>query len=134
MAWAFQVFTVTASVLGAIGLALAFSGTYAVVAFLMTQRTREIGIRVALGATVPQIISRLLTEVLRTVVIGIVCGLAAAIALVRLFSGTLPIIPVYSLRTYAVGTAIVLMATMVAALLPSLRATRIDPSRALRVD
>jgi predicted permease len=134
MTWAFQVFTVTASVLGAIGLVLAFSGTYAVVAFLMTQRTRELGIRVALGATVRQIISRLLTEALRTVVIGLGCGLAAAMALVRFFSGTLPIIPVYSLRTYLVGTAIALTATMMAALLPSLRATRIDPSHALRVD
>jgi putative ABC transport system permease protein len=120
--------------LGAIGLVLAFSCTYAVVAFLMSQRTRELGIRMALGATVRQIISRMLTEALRTAVIGIGCGLALAMALVRFFSGTLPIIPVYSLHTYAVGTATVVMATMVAAVLPSLRATRIDPSRSLRVD
>jgi ABC-type antimicrobial peptide transport system permease subunit len=54
--------------------------------------------------------------------------------LVRFFSGTIPIIPSYSLRTYLVGTSIVLVATVIAALLPSLRATQIDPSQALRTE
>jgi predicted permease len=134
LAWTFQAFSVTASLLGAVGLVLAFSGTYAVVAFLVTQRTREFGIRMALGATVRQIVSGMLGETLRTAAIGLGVGLAVSISLVRLFSGTIPIIPSYSLGTYAIGTGIVLAATLVAALLPSLRATRIDPSKALRVE
>jgi putative ABC transport system permease protein len=134
MAWAFQAFSVTASLLGAVGLVLAFSGTYAVVAFLVTQRRREFGIRMALGATVRQIVSGMLGDTLRTAAIGLGAGLAVSMSLVRFFSGTIPIIPSYSLRTYVVGTSIVLVATVIAALLPSLRAARIDPSKALRVD
>jgi predicted permease len=133
-AWAFQAFSVTASILGAVGLVLAFSGTYAVVAFLVTQRRREFGIRMALGATVRQIVSGILGDTLRTAAIGLGAGLAVSMSLVRFFSGTIPIIPTYSLRTYVVGTSIVLVATVIAALLPSLRATQIDPSRALRVE
>jgi predicted permease len=134
MTWAFQAFSVTASLLGVVGLVLAFSGTYAVVAFLVTQRRREFGIRMALGATVRQIVSGILGDTLRTAAIGLGAGLAVSMSLVRFFSGTIPIIPTYSLRTYVVGTSIVLVATIIAALLPSLRATQIDPSQALRVE
>ena len=134
MTWVFEAFSVTASLLGAVGLVLAFSGTYAVVAFLVTARRREFGIRMALGATVRQIVSGMLGDTFRTAAIGLGAGLAMSMSLVRLFSGTVPIIPSYSLRTYTIGTGIVLAATLVAALLPSLRAARIDPSTALRVE
>jgi predicted permease len=134
MAWAFQAFSVTASLLGVVGLVLAFSGTYAVVAFLVTQRKREFGVRMALGATVRQIVSGILGDTLRTAAIGLGAGLAVSMLLVRAFSGTIPIIPSYSLRTYVVGTGIVLVATVIAGLLPSLRATQIDPSQALRAE
>ena len=134
MAWVFQAFSVTASLLGAVGLVLAFSGTYAVVAFLVTQRKREFGVRMALGATVRQIVSGILGDTLRTAAIGLGAGLAVSMLLVRFFSGTIPIIPSYTLRTYVVGTSIVLVATAIAALLPSLRATQIDPSQALRTE
>jgi len=134
MAWAFQAFSVTASLLGAVGLVLAFSGTYAVVAFLVTQRKREFGVRMALGATIRQIVSGILGDTLRTAAIGVGAGLAASMLLVRFFSGTIPIIPSYTLRTYLVGTSIVLVATVIAALLPALRATQIDPSRALHTE
>jgi predicted permease len=134
IAWAFQAFSATASILGIVGLVLAFSGTYAVVAFLVTQRTREFGIRMALGATVRQIVQAMLREMLGTASIGLAAGLAVALALGRAFSGTIPIIPAFSPGPYAIGTFIVVAATLVAALLPSLRAARIDPSKALRVD
>ncbi len=134
MAWIFQAFSVAASFLGVVGLLLAFSGTYAVVAFLMTQRTREFGIRMALGATVRNIVSGMMGETLRIALLGLGAGLAVAAGLVRLFSGTIPIIPAFSLGPYLVAAAIVLAATAVAALMPSLRVARIDPSKALRVD
>ena len=134
MAWIFQAFSVAASFLGVVGLLLAFSGTYAVVAFLMTQRTREFGIRMALGATVRNIVSGMMGETLRIALLGLGAGLAVAAGLVRLFSGTIPIIPAFSLGPYLVAAAIVLAAMAVAALMPSLRVARIDPSKALRVD
>jgi putative ABC transport system permease protein len=134
MGWIFQAFSTTASVLGAIGLVLAFSGTYAVVAFLMTQRTRELGIRMALGATVQGIVSGMISETLRIALVGLGCALALAALAAGYFSGPLPFIPMFGARAYLTGTAIVLTATVMAALLPSLRAARIDPSKALRVD
>jgi predicted permease len=131
---AFGVISGAALLLGVIGLTLAFSGTYAVVAFLVAQRTREFGIRMAIGATLNQIVTGMLRETLRTAAIGLGAGLAVALALVRTFSGTIPIVPEFTLRPYLIGAAIVLAATATAALVPSLRASRIDPSGALRAE
>jgi ABC-type antimicrobial peptide transport system permease subunit len=61
-------------------------------------------------------------------------GLAVAIALARMFSATIPIVPIFRPGPYALATTIVLTATVVAALLPSLRTAKIDPSSALRVE
>ena len=132
--WTFQAFSTTASLLGVVGLLLAFSGTYAVVAFLVAQRTPEFGIRMALGATVRQIVSAMMNETLRVALIGLAAGLALAMAVVRALSAVSEIVPRFGPRPYVVGVLIVLVATMVAALLPSLRASRIDPSKALRAE
>jgi ABC-type antimicrobial peptide transport system permease subunit len=132
--WTFQAFSTTASLLGVVGLLLAFSGTYAVVAFLVAQRTPEFGIRMALGATVQQIVSAMMNETLRVALIGLGAGLALAMAVVRALSAAIEIVPRFGARPYVVGVLIVLVATMVAALLPSLRAARIDPSKALRAE
>jgi predicted permease len=134
LAWILQAFSAAASFLSVVGLLLAFSGTYAVVAFLVMQRTREFGIRIALGATAGQIVSGILVETLQTAALGIGVGLMIAAGLAQVFSGTVPIIPKFSVLPYVVGTAVVVIATAAAALIPSLRTTRIDPSRALRVN
>lgn len=134
MAWVFQAFSAAATLLGLVGLVLAFSGTYAVVAFLVTQRTREFGVRMALGATVRQIISTILTDTMRVAAAGAIAGVLVAAALARLVGGETPLIPDFGAATYLVAVVIVLLATAAAALLPSLRTTRIDPARALRVD
>jgi predicted permease len=133
-AWVFDAFFVTASVLGVIGLVLAFSGTYAVVAFLVTQRTREFGIRLALGATVRQIISGIVREMLRTATAGVAAGALFAVALTQLFGGTIPFIPPISVRPYVIGISIVVFAILAAAVIPSLGTSRIDPSNALRTE
>ena len=132
--WAFQAFSVTASLLGVIGLVLAFSGTYAVVAFLLAQRTREFGIRMAIGASVRHIVAGMMSETMRTASIGVGAGLVVAFALARAFGGVIPIIPSFALRPYLVGALVVLAATTTAALLPSRRVGRIDPSSALRAE
>src|SRR6185503_3677418 len=133
-AWVFQAFSVTASLLGVIGLLLAFSGTYSVVAFLVAQRTPEFGIRMALGASVRQIIKGMMGETLHIALIGVGAGLAVALAVMRALSGALDSIPRFGPHSYVIAASIVLAATTVAALLPSLRASRIDPSKALRAE
>jgi predicted permease len=133
-AWVFSAFSATASLLGAIGLLLAFSGTYAVVAYLVALRTPEFGIRMALGATARGIVSGMMGETLRIAAIGLSAGLTVAFALLRALSAAIETIPAFGLRPFALGAGIVLAATMVAALLPSLRAARIDPSKALRAE
>ena len=133
-AWVFSAFSVTASLLGAIGLLLAFSGTYAVVAYLVALRTPEFGIRMALGATVRGIVSGMMRETLHIAIIGLGAGLAVAFALLRALGAAIDAIPAFGPRPFIVGAGIVLAATTVAALLPSLRAARIDPSKALRAE
>jgi predicted permease len=132
--WAFGAFSVAASLLGVVGLVLAFSGTYAVVAFLLAQRTREFGIRMAIGATARQIAAGMMGETMRTAAIGLGVGLVVVFALARAFGGVVPLVPVFALRPYLVGVLVVLAATTTAALLPSLRVGRIDPSSALRAE
>jgi hypothetical protein len=133
-AWVFGALSTTASILGVVGLLLAFSGTYAVVSFLAAQRSREFGVRMALGATVSSIVRGMLAETLRTAAIGLAGGLALAMGFARLANSILEVVPVFAPRPYAVGLAIVLLSTIAAALVPAMRAARIDPSRALRVE
>jgi ABC-type antimicrobial peptide transport system permease subunit len=73
-------------------------------------------------------------ETLRVALVGLGCALALAALSSGYFSGAVPFIPVFGASAYLTGTAIVLTATVMAAFLPSLRAARIDPSKALRVD
>ena len=133
-AWIFQAFSVAASLLGLVGLLFAYSGTHAVVSFLVAQRTREFGVRMALGASPWRIVWGMLVETSRTASIGLAIGLAAAAGLIRLFRGSAAILPEFGARPFVVGAAIVAVATAVAALAPLLRAARIDPAQALRTE
>jgi ABC-type antimicrobial peptide transport system permease subunit len=131
--WIFQAFSVAASFLGVVGLLFAYSGTHAVVSFLVAQRTREFGLRMALGASAWRIVRGMLVETSRTASIGLAAGLAVAAGLIRLFSGAVAM-PDFGARPFVVGVAIVVVATAVAALLPLRSAARIDPARALRTE
>lgn len=131
--WIYQAFSVAASFLGVVGLLFAYSGTHAVVSFLVAQRTREFGVRMALGASAWRIVRGMLVETSRTASIGLAAGLAVAAGLIRLFSGAVAM-PDFGARPFVVGVAIVLVSTAVAALLPLRRAARIDPAQALRAE
>jgi ABC-type antimicrobial peptide transport system permease subunit len=76
----------------------------------------------------------MMNETLRVALIGLGAGLALALAVMRGLNAASEIVPQFGLRSYVVGVTIVLAATMVAALFPSLRASRIDPSKALRAE
>jgi predicted permease len=131
--WMFQGFSVAASLLSVVGLLFAYSGTHAVVSFLVAQRTREFGVRMALGASAWRIVRGMLVETSRTASIGLVAGLAAAAGLIRLFSSVAVVLD-FGARPFVVGAAIVLAATVVAALAPLRNAARIDPAQALRTE
>jgi hypothetical protein len=130
--WIFRAFSVAASVLGVVGLLFAYSGTHAVVSFLVAQRRREFGVRMALGASAWRIVRAMLMETSRTASIGLVTGLAIAAGVMQLLGGSFAILPRVGARPFAVGAAIVLVATVVAALSPLRTAARIDPAEALR--
>jgi putative ABC transport system permease protein len=132
--WIFQAFSVAASLLGVAGLLFAYSGTHAVVSFLVVQRTREFGVRMALGASAWQIVWGTLVETSRTAAIGLATGLAVTAGLLRLFRSAHSILPDFGARPFVVGAAIVVVATAVAALAPLHAAARIDPAQALRTE
>jgi macrolide transport system ATP-binding/permease protein len=133
-AWVFRALSATASILGVVGLLFAYSGTHAVVSFLVAQRRREFGLRMALGASASQIVRGMLIETSRIAAIGLAAGLAVAIGALRLLDSSSPIVPHYGPRPFVAGAAVVLVATAVAALLPLRRAARIDPAQALRTE
>jgi ABC-type antimicrobial peptide transport system permease subunit len=115
-------------------LLLAVVGIYGVVAFGIVQRTREIGIRVALGGTPRDVLRMLVGESLRFAGTGIGLGLVLSIGLgrfVRVFlAGVSPLDPL----TYAVVIPLFALTALVACYIPARRATRIDPLSALRVE
>ncbi|MET0888448.1 MAG: ABC transporter permease, partial [Mycetocola sp.] len=119
IAWGFRGFSLVISVLGVVGLLFAYSGTHAVVSFLMAQRKREFGVRMALGASAWQIVWGMLIQTSRPGLIGLVVGLAVAAGLVRLLTASAAILD-FGARPFVVGATTVLIATTVAALVPLL--------------
>ncbi|HEV7499940.1 MAG TPA: ABC transporter permease, partial [Vicinamibacteria bacterium] len=114
------------------GLLLAALGIYAVIAFAVTQRTQEIGVRMALGAGRQAIVAFVLRRGLALGSIGLLLGSLAAIALNRLLAGLLPeITPLEPLIVVAAG-AVLLTCIVLACCLPAWRAARLDPLVALR--
>jgi predicted permease len=122
------------SVAGGMALLLGIVGIYGVIAYSVSQRTREIGIRMALGAQQPMLISMFVRHGLLLTGIGIACGLVGASAAMRLMSSLLfnvnPVDPI----TYAAVTAGVIVTAYLACYLPSRRAAAVDPVDALRAE
>lgn len=124
--------TLLMSLLASTGLILAALGIYSVIAWLVAQRTREIGVRMALGASKREVIRMMSIHGLKPVVFGLAVGLAGAVGATRLLQNQLFQIGPRDPITL-IGTAIILFAVAVAAAaLPAWRATMIDPSSALR--
>ena len=121
-----------AAILGVMGLVLAVVGVYGVVSYATTQRTREIGIRAALGARRSNILRLVLIQALRTVMIGILVGLVGAWALSRTMVHLLVGISASDPVTYLGVIALLLAVALLACGIPALRAVRVDPVIALR--
>jgi putative ABC transport system permease protein len=120
-------FGVTASGLAAIGL-------YGVLAFIVAQRRREIGLRMALGATAQDVIRAVVGEGLRLAVLGVGAGLVLALASTRLISSLLFGTSPTDVATFAGVSVLLVVVAVAASLVPALRASRVAPLAALRED
>ena len=119
--------TLLFTIFGGVALALAMIGLYGVMAFLVAERTREIGIRLALGGRPGRVRARLIGEGLGLAVAGVALGLGGALALSRLLGGLLFGIEPTDPWTYGVIGALLLLVALVASALPARRAVRINP-------
>jgi putative ABC transport system permease protein len=113
---------------------IATCGLYGLMAYAVTQRRREIGVRMALGATRRDVLRLVLTRALRIVAAGVIVGLAGAVIVTRVLQsflfGVTPTDPI----AFTIVTLLLLAVGLLAAWLPARRATRIDPSAALRAE
>jgi putative ABC transport system permease protein len=124
--------TVLLSALGVIGLVLATVGIFGVISYYVSQRTQEIGLRMALGASPRGVLLLVVEQGLRPVVLGVVLGLGASIATLRVLKSLLYDVSANDPLTLG-GVALAVIAVAVsAAMIPARRATRIDPLAALR--
>ncbi len=120
------------SLFAGLALILAAVGIYGVISYSVEQRTRELGIRMALGAGRTQVLGMILGHSLRLILAGVVLGLAGSLALTRLMSGLLFNVTASDPSTFAIVAGILLAVGLVAGYLPAHRATLINPVGALR--
>jgi ABC-type antimicrobial peptide transport system permease subunit len=119
-------------IFAALALVLAAVGTYGVLSYLVTERQREIGIRMALGANRGNVLSLVLRQGLSTTVIGLVLGTAGALALTRLARSLLFEVKPTDPLTFVAVAAVITLVALFACVVPARRATKVDPIVALR--
>jgi putative ABC transport system permease protein len=129
-----RVVAVLLAVFALMALVLAGVGVYGVMAYAVTERTHEIGVRMALGATPESVLRLVLGRALRLVVGGIAIGLVAAFALTRVLASLLFETDARDPWTLAMTSVVLALVAIVAASVPAVRGTRIAPVQALRVE
>jgi putative ABC transport system permease protein len=122
------------AVFAAMALLLAAAGLYAVIAYLVSQRTREIGIRLALGATPRHILRLMMGQGMKLTLIGVAIGFVGAIAVTRLMSSLLFAVAPNDLMTFAISSFVLIVVALLACFIPARRATKVDPLVALRYE
>jgi putative ABC transport system permease protein len=125
---------VLAGAFAALALILAAIGLYGVMAYTVSQRTVEIGVRMALGASTAEVFRLMIGEGLRLTAVGIALGVAGSVAVGRLLTALLFGVGPGDPRTFAVTAAMLVMVGAVACVIPARRATRVDPMVALRAE
>jgi hypothetical protein len=124
------------SLLGAVALALSVSGLYGVLTYALSQRKREIGIRMALGATAGSVVAMVVNQSMRLAGIGALIGAGLTPGVLMLLNSLvrLQTIAWLDVAPFAAGAALIIAATALAAYQPARHATRVDPSKMLRYD
>jgi putative ABC transport system permease protein len=126
--------TITLVVFAGISLALTLAGLYGVISYIIAARSKEIGLRMALGARVADVLGQFLSRGLRLTGVGLLIGLAAAFALRRVVASFLFEIPDSDWLSYAGTAAVLIGGSLLACLVPAWRASRMDPAVVLRVE
>jgi putative ABC transport system permease protein len=130
--WAPRMGATLLGVFGTLALVLAAVGVYGVMAYSVTQRTREIGVRLALGATTGDVRRQVLTQGLTLTAVGVVVGVGAGVLLARLIVGLMYDVSPYDPITLTVIPSILIAVAALAIYIPARRASRVDPVIALR--
>jgi ABC-type antimicrobial peptide transport system permease subunit len=126
--------TTLLSLLAGLALLLAAVGIYGVLSHLVGQRTREVGVRMALGASRGRVLALFMRQGLTLVLTGIIVGVAGAAAMTRLFRSLVVDVSAYDPWLFTLAPLALLAVAVFAIGAPSLRAARTDPSRALRAE
>jgi ABC-type antimicrobial peptide transport system permease subunit len=120
------------SLFAVVALCLAMAGVYGVMAYVAGQRSKEIGVRIALGASTRNVLWLMIGRGLKLTAIGLATGVLGAFASTRLVSGMLFQVTPHDVATYASVVAALALLSLLATYLPARRATRIDPLLVLR--
>jgi len=132
--WAPRMAASLLAVFAGLSLVLSVIGIYGVMAYAVSQRTRELGIRMALGASRGDVLRLVVVQGLRLTLMGVAFGLAASLAVTRLIASLLYSVSPTDVVTFTVVPLLLASAALLASYLPALRATRIDPMVALRYE
>ena len=132
--WAPNMAATLSLAFGIVAMLLSAVGLYSVMAYVVSQRTREVGIRMALGANRHDVMKMITTQGMRLAFVGVAIGLVLSLALAKVVSSLLIGISGYDITTFAVVSTLLAVVALIACYLPARRATKVDPLVALRYE